>query len=159
MEGLENFAKNIAPIFAQYKNHCGQLKQNMPVLALSIAKKVAGVALSIDHIAIIEAASKQCAEIMVSEPEITVTINSRLASTLSHKIKQIGNREKSAASVTVIPDENIALSNYRIEWKNGSIERNTEKLWQQMDKAIANMIATIANETEEQLDLLNIQHT
>ncbi len=157
-EGLENFIKSINPVFAQYKAHCQQLKQNMPVLALSIAKKVAGEALSIDHIAIIEAASKQCAEIMVSEPEITVTVNSRLAPALSHKIKQLGNREK-AALVTVIPDEAIALSNYRIEWKNGSIERNIEKLWQQMDKAIGNMLATIANEEEEQLDLLNIKHT
>ncbi len=159
MEGLENFVQSIAPIFAQYRGHCQQLKQNMPVLALSIAKKVAGDALSNASQSIIDAAAKQCAEIMISEPQITVTINSRLAGELSHKLKQLSDREKAASNVSVISDENIVISNYRIEWKNGSIERSTEKLWQQMDKAIGNMLATIASETEEQLDLLNIKHT
>jgi|CXWL01.1.fsa_nt_gi flagellar assembly protein FliH len=157
MEGLENFVQNITPIFVQYRAHCLQIKQNMPVLALSIAKKVAGQALSIDHIAIIETAAKQCADTIISEPQVTVTINSQLASSLSHKLSQLGTREKAASHVTVIPDDNIAISNYRIEWKNGSIERSVEKLWKQMDKVIDNMLATIANETEEQPDLLKIQ--
>lgn len=158
MEGLENFAKSITPIFTQYRNHCGQLKSDMPILALSIAKKIAGDALSNDSQTVIEAAVKQCSEVMVSEPQITVTIHSRLAGALSHKLKQINNRETAASNVSVIADENIAMGDYKIEWKNGSIERSTEKLWQQMDKAIGNMLATITNEKEEQLDLLNIKH-
>ncbi len=157
MEGLENFVQNITPIFTQYRAHCLQIKQNMPVLALSIAKKVAGQALSIDHIAIIETAAKQCADIIISEPQVTVTINSQLASALSHKLSQLGTREKAASHITVISDDNIATSNYRIEWKNGSIERSVDKLWKQMDKVIDNMLATIANEMEEQPDLLKIQ--
>lgn len=159
MEGLENFVKNISPVFLQYHNHCQQLKQNMPVLALSIAKKVAGDALSNASESIIESASKQCADIMVNEPQITVTINSRLADELSHKLKQLSAREKVASNISVLPDENIIISDYRIEWKNGSLERSTEKLWQQMDKVIGNMLATIASEAEEQLNLLNTKNT
>jgi flagellar assembly protein FliH len=153
--GLENFVKSISPIFSQYKNHCRQLKQDMPVLALSIAKKVAGAALSDDLQSVIEAAAEQCLEIMVTEPKITVTVNSRLAGNLTQKLQQLSGREKTAASIEVIADANIAISDYRIEWKNGSIERSVEKLWQHMDKAIGNMLSTIENEPEEQLDFLN----
>ena len=158
MEGLENFVKNIAPVFAQYNNHCQQLKQNMPVLALAIARKVAGDALSNDSQAVIEAAARKYSEAMINEPQITVTINSRLADTLSDKLKRLSLREKSAAHISVIADTDIAISDYRIEWKNGSLERSTEKLWQLMDKSIGNMLATIANEKEEQFDLLNPKH-
>ncbi len=155
MEGLENFVQSIAPVFAQYKSHCQQLKQDMPTLALSIAKKVAGESLSQPSQAVIEAAANQCAQAMISEPEVTVTINSALADALSEKLRQLSRRETAASNVTVVADKNIAISNYRIEWKNGSIERQADKLWQQVDKAIANMLATIAAEPEEQLELLN----
>lgn len=159
MEGLENFIQSISPVFAQYRSHCQQLKQDMPTLALSIAKKVAGFALSQPSQAVIEAAANQCAQAMISEPEVTVTINSVLADALTEKIKQLSRRETAASNVTVVPDKNIAISNYRIEWKNGSIERQTEKLWEQLDKAIDNMIATIAAEPDEQLELLNTGKT
>ncbi|MEQ1705636.1 MAG: FliH/SctL family protein [Rickettsiales bacterium] len=155
MEGLENFVQSIAPIFEQYKSHCQQLKQDMPPLALSIAKKVAGYALSQPAQSIIESAAKQCTEIMVNEPQVTVTVNSRLSDILSEKLKQLRQREKTTSHISVVADDNIVLNNYHIEWKNGSLERSTEKLWQQIDKAIDNMLAAIANEPVEQLDLLN----
>lgn len=158
MEGLDNFTKNIAPIFAQYKGHCAKIRHDMPILALSIANKVAGAALSKEHISIIEAAAQKTLEMIISEPEVTVTVNSRLADTLSEKIKQIAGQGKYAQNIKVTADDNMPVSNYRIEWKNGSLERNTEKLWQQMEKAIENMLATLANEEEEQLDLLRTQY-
>lgn len=153
MEGLENFVQNISPIFAQYRKHCTQLKQDMPVLALSIAKKVAGDALSNDSQAVVETASRQCAEAIISEPQITITINSRLADCLAGKLKNLGQHASSVSQITVTPSSDIPISDYRIEWKNGSIERNVEKIWQQMDKVIGNMLATIDNEKEEQLDI------
>lgn len=157
--GLENFVKGISPIFSQYKNHCGQLRKDMPVLALSIAKKVAGEALTDDLQSVIEAAASQCLEIMATEPKIAITVNSRLAGNLTQKLKQLSGREKAAASIEVMADADMAVSDYRIEWKNGSIERSVEKLWQQMDKAVGNMLATIENEPEEQLDFLTLKPT
>jgi len=155
MEGLENFITSVVPIFDQYRKHCQQMRMDMPTLALAIARKIAGEALSEPAQYIVDEAAKHCAEALISEPEITIMINPRLAEALAFKLKQIGSREKIADNITIIPEEAIDVSNYRIEWKNGSIERSTEKLWQQTDKAINNMIAAIAGEPEEQLDLLN----
>lgn len=155
MEGLQNFVQSIEPVFQQYRGHCLQLRQSMPPLALSIAKKVAGDALLQPSQSIIETAAKQCAELMVNEPQVSVTINSRLAGVLSEKLKKLESREQAASQVTVIPDDNIILNNYRIEWKNGSLGRTTEKIWEQIDKVVNNMLAAIANEPPEQLDLLN----
>lgn len=155
MEGLENFVQSIAPVFQQYRGHCLQMKQGMPPLALSIAKKVAGDALLKPAESIVESAAKQCAEMMVNEPQVTVTINSRLAGILSEKLKKLEGREQAASQVSVIADDNIVLNNYRIEWKNGSLGRTTEKIWEQIDKAVDNMIAAVTNEQPEQLDLLN----
>jgi flagellar assembly protein FliH len=155
MEGLENFVQSIAPVFQQYRGHCLQLKQSMTPLALSIAKKVAGDALLKPAESIVEAAAKQCAEIIINEPQVTITINTRLAGVLSEKLKKLENREKAVANISIIPDDNIILNNYRIEWKNGSLERTTEKIWEQIDKAIDNMIVAMANEPPEHLDLVN----
>ncbi len=158
MEGLESFVNSISPIFDQYRKHCQQMRKDMPVLALAIAKKIANEALSEPAQYIVDEAAKQCAEALISEPEITVLINPRLAEALSFKLRQMGGREKYTDNITIIPEEAMPVSNYRIEWTNGSLERSTEKLWQQMDKAINNMIAAIVGEPEEQLELLNLQN-
>lgn len=153
MEGLENFVSSITPIFMQYRNHCQQIKQDMPILALAIAKKVAGDALSGNFQAVADCAAIQCAELIVSEPQLTVTINTKLSDVMNDKIKKLGKRENMASQITIVPDDTIPISDYRIEWKNGSIERSVEKIWQQMDKVIADMLATIANEKEEQFEI------
>ncbi len=159
MEGLENFINSIAPIFDQYRKHCQQIRKDMPPLALAIAKKIAGEALSEPAQYIVDEAAKHCVETLISEPEITILINPRLAEALSFKLKQISGREKYTDNIIIMPEEAMPVSNFRIEWKNGSLERSTEKLWQQTDKAINNMIAAIAGEPEEQLELLNPQNT
>ncbi len=155
MERLESFASSINPIFERYKAHCQQLKNDMPPLALAIAKKVAGEAIASDHLAIITSASEQCVQAMISEPLVTITIHENLANVMTQKLQKLGAKVPATAHIEVVASENIPHGDYVIEWKNGSIERSTEKIWQNMEKAIANMLAMLANEKEEQLDLLN----
>ena len=155
MERLEKFAESIAPIFERYKAHCQQLKQNMPPLALAIAKKVAGNAISDDHNNIIETATNHCAETMLTEPNVTITINAQLADTLANKLKTLHGKVPKSAHIEVVPSEQILHGDYVIEWKNGSIEKTQEKIWQLIEKLIENMLSTIANEPEEQLSLLD----
>lgn len=155
MERLEKFAESISPIFERYKAHCQQLKQDMPPLALAIAKKVAGNAILGDHQLIIETATSHCAETMASEPNVSITIHAQLADTLANKLKTLHGKVPKSAHIEVIPNEQIAHGDYIIEWKNGGIEKSYEKIWQLMEKVIENMVSTIANEPEEQLDLLD----
>jgi flagellar assembly protein FliH len=155
MERLENFAENISPIFERYKAHCLQLKQNMPPLALAIARKVAGEAITNDHQEILQKAVQHCMETMISEPNVIITINEKLAHHLSNKLQKLNGKVPSTAHIEVIASEQMPFGDYYIEWKNGSLERSTEKLWQQMEKAINNMLSMLANEQEEQLDLFS----
>lgn len=157
-ESLENFVKSINPIFSSYISHCSKLKQNMPPLALAIAKKVAGEALAKDYSEILENIATQCAAAMITEPEINITVNPRLSDSLAARLQKISNHEKYASNIHILSDESKPVSDYLIEWQDGSIERKTERLWQQMDKAIENMLAAIRHEPEEQLDLLTMNN-
>jgi flagellar assembly protein FliH len=156
MERLEKFAESISPIFESYKAHCKQLKNDMPPLALAIAKKVANVAIQNDHEAVIDAATHTCAEAMISEPNVTITINESLAGALSTKLQTLSGKVPASAHIEVLASAELPHGDYKIEWKNGGIERSRETLWQQLDKAIGNMLATIENEKEEQLELLGL---
>lgn len=154
MENIEAFAISIDPIFTSYKSHILKLRQDMPTLAIAIAKKVAGAAMNADYQEVIEKATQQCAEAMISEPSVTISINESLAAALSQKLEKLHGKVPSSAHIEVIASPLIPAGDYRIEWKNGSIERIQENIWQQMDKAIANMLAAIANEPQEQLENL-----
>ncbi len=134
---LEQFAKGLTPILADYTNTVQQLRKDMPSLALSIAKKVAGDALSQDAIKVVEQAAMQGVEAMIAEPKIQVTVHERLADGLRGKLEKLAARLQSASHITVQPDADIPLADYRIEWKHGGMERNTERLWDKIDHIIA----------------------
>lgn len=154
MERLENFIQHIKPVFSQHHTASKQMRMDMPVLALAIAKKVAKVALLDNHEAIIEEAAKHCLDAIITESKVTITINEKLAGVLSEKIKKLAVKENAASNIEITATPNVLENDYIIEWKNGSLERSSEKIWQLMDKAIDDMLATISNEKEAQMELL-----
>lgn len=147
---LEGFAGRVAPLFDDYRQMVLQLKQDMPALSLSIARKVAGDAISRDAAAAIEGAVLQSIEAASNEPVIAVTVHTSLAAALEQKLAGF----KTARNITVHGDEQIPLADYRVEWKHGSLERKQERLWQQIEHALDSILATIARDSGQQMDLL-----
>ena len=159
IDTLEHFAKAVAPIMADYHMTVHQLRQALPKLSLSIAKKVAGDALSRDAGVVVENAVLQSLEVMVTEPRITIIVHERLANSVEEKVKKLASRLQTASHIHVQPDSNIPLADWRVEWKHGKLERNTEHVWKLVEQAIDDMLATSARETNEQLEKLQTDVT
>jgi len=153
LASVEKFAEEVNPIFERYKTHIKELKLNMPTLALTIAKKVAGDALLASDSEIIATVSQHCANIVFHEPKITVSVNSKFSDTLYHNLKKLHGTVPDSAHIEVAGSDDIPLGNFKIEWENGELERNIEKIWQQMEKTISAMQDAVRNEKEEQFEL------
>ncbi|MEZ5691344.1 MAG: FliH/SctL family protein [Rickettsiales bacterium] len=152
MEGLGNLTQAFPPIFGQYRAHCLKLTEDMPLLALSIAKKIAKQALLENYQNVISNAARHCANLLISEEQVIISMNQRVAKVFEDKIKNVPDAEEIISRIKIVGDEAIAENDYNISWKNGSIEHSQEKLWSQVEKFIDDMIAGDSIKTNEQVD-------
>lgn len=154
---VEHFIRTVAPLLADYRQMQLQLRQDMPKVALAIARKVASKALDGGAEALVNEVALACVETMIGEPKLSITVHASLADTLERKLQALTTRLQSATQCIVIRDEAIALADCRIEWKYGAMERHTGQLWQQIERAIESMVASAPRDTMQHMESLE-QH-
>jgi flagellar assembly protein FliH len=157
LETVEQFASTLTPLLADYRHMILQLKQDMPKVALTIAKKVAGNALDTNAAVIVENIATQCVQTMIGEPHIQVIVHSSLKSTLEAKFSAMSGRISPATDLTVIGSDTIALADCRVEWKHGAMERHTGQLWQEIEAVVSSLSASASRETEQHMENLAAQ--
>ncbi len=149
-EALVGFTQSVAPIFNDYRNMAAQIRQDVPKVALAVARKVAGDALKENAAASVEEIATRCISSMISEPKLTVTVHESLAANLEKRLKDLATKLQAATDIVVVPDAAIAVTDCKVEWKQGAFARNTEQLWQDIERAIGNMSASAAYEASQQ---------
>jgi len=152
---LDGFTEKLSPIFDDYRKTALQLREDMPKMAVAIAKKVAGHALDQHAEAVVSDVAIHACETMMQEAKLTFTIHESLADTLAGKLKELAGRMPAAAQLIILRSPDIPISDCNIEWEHGSMERSTQHIWQQIEKAIDNIIATSVRDSKQQLDVLS----
>jgi flagellar assembly protein FliH len=153
-ERTAQFTSAVAPLLADYKQFVLQMRQDMPRVAQVIAQKVAGPALDQNAQTVIENVALTCCQTMLSEPKLLITVHAQLAATLEKKLKDLAAQMQAATDIMVAGNEQMPQSDCRIEWKNGQLERSTEQLWAQVERVIADMVASATHTTDVHMEKL-----
>ncbi|MFO0388846.1 MAG: FliH/SctL family protein [Alphaproteobacteria bacterium] len=156
-EALRGFVKSALPIFEDYKRMSTILREDMPKAAMTIARKVAGAALSDNTEAAINDIAERCVKAMLGEASITIHVHESIAPSLEKRMADIVAQYASGMSVQVIADAALPLSDCKVQWKNGAFIRNTEKLWQDIEQAIGNLSASATYEATKEMEKLENQ--
>jgi flagellar assembly protein FliH len=157
LENVEGFVKHINPLFADYRKMALDIQGQMPVLALAIAKKVAGAALENNAEAVVKDMAIRCCETLLAEPKLTITVHESMGDMLASQLEALTSRLQSATDITILRDPDMPQADCRIEWKNGAMERNTQRILEQTDRVTENMVASATRDTNEHLDTLQAQ--
>ena len=148
-KAVEGFVLHYTPLFSLYRDMLKHQAAMLPEIAYGIAKKIAGEALQTNSYAIVEAICMRCLQAVAHEPKLTITIHESLKQTLEKKINSSLNNLKEGGEIIVCGDGNISLANCRIEWKNGTILRDTEALIQRIEQIIEEVKNSSRNEAEQ----------
>jgi len=151
---VDRFSETILPLFNDYSQMLLQLKKDVPAAALAIARKVAGDALNENSHDIITGMAARYCETMMHEPKLTITVRETLADTLEAKLKEQAARLPANAHIVIVRDPDMPVTDCKIDWERGSMERNVEHVWQQVEKAVDDISATSVRDTEQHLDNL-----
>jgi len=155
-ESVEKFAAHFAPLFTMYGEMLKIQAAQLPKIAHTIAKKVAGDALEKNSYAFIEDICTRCVQTMMHEPKLVITIHDSMQKTLETKLALAARSLQTGADISVVGDANISQSNCRIEWKNGAMVRDTDALWQQVEQVVASMVASSENEAQALINTIEI---
>jgi flagellar assembly protein FliH len=151
---MGSFVSSVSPIFEHYRETLLQLQADMPRAALAIARKVAGDAIDRNAATIIsDVAMRSCAQ-LVHEPELTIVAHESLADTLERQLQELASRLPAATQIVIVRDPAMPISDCRIEWRNGSLARITEELWQNLETAISNIQLIGARDAHARMDVL-----
>lgn len=141
---VSKLAEQVQQVLHDYQYFVEVQRHELPKLALAIAKKVAGAALTNDPTPAIEEMTRRCLELAAGEPKIVVTVHESLASTIETRLIDAFASSEETGEIIISPSADIAREDCKIQWKHGSAERSSTELWYEVDA----IISTVAREKE-----------
>lgn len=153
----EQFVAGISPLLADYRRMALALRKDTTDMALAIAKKAAGVALTEGAAQVVEEAAVAACEAMIAEPKITVTVQDDLANRLQARLHELVEKMQAATDIVVIGDPAMPVADCRIEWHHGAMQRSGEQVWQAIERAMGGVAAGGMAETQKELAALEKQ--
>jgi len=154
VESLEHLLKNSAVIFNDYRNTIVRAQQDLPKAALLIARKVADGALEANAQAAVETMALRCVEFMLGEPKLQIVVHESLADSLKKKIAELTVRMPEAGNIVVVGKTEFAVTDCRIEWKDGALTRSTQKIWEDIAQTVEGMRSSAKHQAEAHADAL-----
>lgn len=137
---IADHAANSLASFTAFQNN---LQADGAMLALSIARKLADVLISLRPEAEIEAVIRECLTHLNREPRLVIRVNDTLRDTLEASIMQAAHERGMADKIMVIGSEEIALGDCDIEWSDGGATRNREELDEQAADIVLRYVETL----------------
>lgn len=112
-----------------------QMAQTQEV-AIAIARKLMPEYAARNGIEEIQAIISSVMAQVAREPRLVVRVGEAQFDAVNEKIKEISERQAYAGKVIVLAEDKMGVSDCRIEWADGGVERDMAALWQEIDRLI-----------------------
>jgi len=152
---LAQFTQSLIPLFDDYRKLALQVREDMPKVAFAVARKVAGSSLAENASAVVNDITVRCCESLITEPKITITVHESLGDALEKRLQEVAARLPAATDIIIQRSPELPLSDCRVEWKNGFMERSVEQLLGQLEGVIEDMSATAVRDGAEDIQALH----
>ena len=77
---------------------------------------------------------------LIDEPRMVIRVADDDLDTISEKIDTIATRRGFAGKVVLLAETSVAPGDCRIEWADGGVERDSARLWHDIDLAVARLL-------------------
>jgi flagellar assembly protein FliH len=134
--GLGAIGNHLAAIDGTVRAVADGLAQNTVALSLAIARQLFPALLQRGMAAEIEALLLQCLETLRSEPWFTIRVPAEQVDELVERVQTVGNSRGYEGRLTVVGDETLKLGDCRIEWAQGGMIRDRERIWSGIEAAV-----------------------
>lgn len=143
---LQQIAETVSTSVASFEALQANARSDAAALALSIARKLADVLISLRPEAEIEAVIKECLTHLNREPRLVVRVHADLIEQVEGSIQQAATERGMSDKIMIVGDAEMEKGDCEIEWSDGGVERNRADLDQQATEIIERYIETLSSE-------------
>ncbi|MEQ9143575.1 MAG: FliH/SctL family protein [Parvibaculaceae bacterium] len=143
---LQQIAESVSTSVTSFEALQTNARADAATLALSIARKLADVLISLRPEAEIEAVIKECLTHLNREPRLVVRVHADLIEQVEGSIQQAATERGMADKIMIVGDAEMEKGDCEIEWSDGGVERNRADLDRQATEIIERYIETLSSE-------------
>jgi flagellar assembly protein FliH len=79
---------------------------------------------------------------LIDEPRMVIRVADEDLDALSERIDAVAQRRGFAGKVVLLAEPSVAAGDCRIEWADGGVERDSARLWNDIDQAVVRLLGT-----------------
>lgn len=149
IQTMEALAQHLITLLNAEQRRETEKNLNTVRLTLSIVKKLMpGLSRKYSEDEIISLV-RQSLNDRADEPRIVVSVHDAMLETLREKIDDITAAQAFQGQVIIIADENLDTTDCRIEWADGGIEKDFDKIYASIDQAFQSVLNRIKMPAEQ----------
>ena len=111
--------------------------------ALMIMRKMFPHLAARHGLAEIESVVCDCLERLRTEPRIVIRVADSLLDQVEQRVSQLAAHAGFDGKIVFLSQEGLQLGDIRVEWADGGAERDSSRLWREIDQIIARIIGPI----------------
>lgn len=135
---LQVIASRITLAAEEHAAYMARQQAVMSKLALAIGRKIAGDAVKSDPYESVEEVLRDCLGLIIGQAKIAVTVPAALGAGLRQRIDALRPLLPGFTGEIAVEEEpGMGENDCRVEWKSGYAERDTAKLWSDIETIIA----------------------
>ncbi|UEM04236.1 flagellar assembly protein FliH [Skermanella rosea] len=137
---LDRLADQIEYIVQSAAESAARQREGVIEIGAAIARKLLPDFARRQGTAEIESMIAACVSDLIDEPRLVIRLADADLDALSERIDAITARRGFAGKVVLLAEPTVAPGDCRIEWADGGAERDSARLWQDIDRAAARLL-------------------
>ena len=134
---LAHLPEQIATLLAAQRRSDDALAEQTVRVALTLARKLLPELARRHGLSEIEALIRRSLADMLEEPRIVVRVSDGLIEPIRDRLQPIADELGYPGALVLLVDPALGPADCRVEWADGGAERIADRLWQQIDAAVA----------------------
>ncbi len=141
---LEQAARQLEALGAAQEAAARRMTEQGIAIAAAIAGKAAPDLARRNALGEIEHVVADCLKRLAEEPRVVVRVHDSLLDPLRGRVDRLAEASGFAGTIVLLADANLAEGDCRVEWADGGAERDTARLWQEIETVVRRTIGNAA---------------
>ena len=148
MLALTALAEHFAGLSAAQEAAISEIRREAVVIALAVTRKMFPNLAQDMALPEIESVIHTCLREYITEPRIFVRVHEDVRDLVKEKADPIVEQTGFQGDLIVVAEPGLGRSDCVLEWGAGGAERRTERLWQNIDREVADALGVAVEELE-----------
>ena len=136
-KALKGIADALDHLDAEQRAFHAELEKSATRLALAMVRRMLPAAAETSAVPEIERLMATTLPNVLDQPRLIVRVHGSLAEAIRKTVGPLQDDHAFEGRITVRPDNDLPVGDCRLEWGDGGIERDTVRLWSDIEAAVA----------------------